>query len=521
MLYRQHYMHNEQARINCLPSEILSCVFVYLMDPPTRLPHPGPERRIEIPPSTGEWSRASLVCRYWRQVALSTPELWTMIQVLPDDTEGLGLWPWASVALSRSGVLPIRLHTYVEDIPEEDMSRLVDEAHRIKELWFIRHIDSKYLEPLFAKALQLETLLLTAEDNYPTSEEFPCQFLHLRALSISHHTIWRSWSMRELRHLSLVKQKWRSADVRPFFVVLEVNAHLEELFLDRISFRTWEDWENASAFLEDLPPVPLTKLKRLLVHDDLTNVNTLTPMIATVHKKLKLPADCTRLNVLWPALTHDRHDGFDRRDAYPVQRLFVNANSLIGTDGISVCIIRRGEPDQHSLRSIHLSQVRELWLDIPVCGMGTPNFAALGFSAILAVKQMQSVTKLTLLRESSIWMDYMEDSFPALTELHIFTQYCPDGPAIVRFLASRKQRDLQVDTLRFFGDPASQHCQDFVKWRENSQEFLCHVGRVVFEETSFYSEEADLLSEWFGIPEACETPSPVSDVWKPWRTFSR
>ncbi|KAI0763214.1 hypothetical protein BC629DRAFT_975414 [Irpex lacteus] len=117
--------------------------------------------------------------------------------------------------------------------------------------------------------------------------------------------------------------------------------------------------------------------------------------------------------------------------------------------------------------------------------MGTPRSVAPAASAAMAVKDMQNVTKLALLRESSFWMEQLVDSFPALTELHIFTQYCPDGPAIVRFLASRKQRDLKVRTLYFFGDQASKHCRDFVKWRESPQEFSCHVERVVFEETPF------------------------------------
>ncbi|KAI0756001.1 hypothetical protein BC629DRAFT_1444349 [Irpex lacteus] len=399
------------------PSETLGHVFLYLMDPPTRLPHPDTSC-VEIS-RTGELSQASLVCRYWRQVVLCTPELWTMIRVSYRMKKRTVSWPWASLKLSRSGMPTYHarvVHSLLQgDIPQEDMSRLVDEAHPVR----------------------LETLLIMEDkpNKHPARGEFPCIsliYVHYR------------WSMRELRHLSLVNQEWKSADVRGFFAVLEANAHLEELFLERIRVHSLDDWSNVSTYIEKLPPVHLSKLKRLFIQDNFENVNMPTPMIATVHQNWNFP------------LT---------------------------------------------------AHVRELWLDTPTWDMGTPRSVAPAASAASAVKDMQNVTKLALLRHSSFWMEQLVDSFPALTELHIFTQYCPDGPAIVRFLASRKQRDLKVRTLYFFGDQASKHCRDFVKWRESPQEFSCHVERVVFEETPFRLYDKGLLSEKFGIPEACEAPS--------------
>ncbi|KAI0763213.1 hypothetical protein BC629DRAFT_975481 [Irpex lacteus] len=281
MRYGQHYMHNEQTRINRLPSEILGHVFLYLMDPPTRLPHPDTSY-VETS-RTGEWSQASLVCRYWRQVVLSTPELWTMIRVSYRMKKRTVSWPWASLKLSRSGMLPITLVLYTacykDDIPQEDMSRLVDEAHRINELRLTRHINLQYFKPILVKALRLETLLIMEDkpNKHPARGEFPCNFPHLRTLSVLHRTFWRSWSMRELRHLSLVNQEWKSADVRGFFAVLEANAHLEELFLERIRVHSLDDWSNVSAYIEKLPPVHLSKLKRLFIQDNFENVNMPTP----------------------------------------------------------------------------------------------------------------------------------------------------------------------------------------------------------------------------------------------------
>ncbi|KAI0801969.1 hypothetical protein BC629DRAFT_1495750 [Irpex lacteus] len=464
MHYRQRYMHNEQAQINRLPSEILSHIFLHLQDLPIRLPNPRTYDRPRAQPIRSR-SQASRVCRYWRQVILHTPGLWTMIRVSEESTGNFSpgmprihrSWKWAAVSLLRSGTLPVTLQFYIPDINpvrlQKDMPHLMNEAHRIQELQLIRCSgpDLQSFSPVIMKAHRLETLYLMAKssrNHLPPEGTISYECPRLRVLSIGNSTFWRVFTVRELRHLSLAWQEWTSADFRGFLGVLRANPHLEELFLDNVNVKK-EDLDDVIVFIDHLLPVHLSKLERLFIHHYTDAfVAKAYPLMTALHAILALPFHCTRLNIH----ENDWHygsepDGFDRREAFPVQRLFVTAQFVIGTDGVSACVIGRTRDDNYSLRSIHLAEVQELWLDAPARSRDESP-------ALSAIADMENVTRLVLMRETSFWLEKLERAFPALTEVDVFTQYSPGWPSDRSILGEQKTERVGSNDATFLWRPS-------------------------------------------------------------------
>ncbi|KAJ7718359.1 hypothetical protein DFH07DRAFT_1068058 [Mycena maculata] len=106
-----------------LPSELASFIFFHCT--PSSTPPPQPSS-LESP------LRLSQVCRHWRDIAISTPELWqciAFVSPVPSDlrsVEMLGTW------LSRSGRHPLNIS--LDCVDPEYASHLIDacrvHAHR-------------------------------------------------------------------------------------------------------------------------------------------------------------------------------------------------------------------------------------------------------------------------------------------------------------------------------------------------------------------------------------------------------
>lgn len=524
--YRLFYMHNQRSRINCLPPEVLSRIFLHLQDP--FVPLPSPEDIVDPPPA-GRWHRVNSVCRHWRQVALDTTELWTTIRVCGRTMQRFDerYWScqWSPLSLSRSGVLPltIDLDTLInEPLVKRDISRLVDEADRIQELRCTGFMDLEVLKEILSTARRLKTLLVihgwsAAEDR--VLKILSCELPELRTLSVVMQPIWQAWSFRNLRHLCFIRQKWDSNAVRGFFAILQANVHLEELLLFEITVSE-EALDNTAEFIKQSSPLRVPRLKRLFVHEWHTDGAPIFvyPMITVLSQSLELPTSCTRFNILITDTYATRLDNFDRREAFAaVERLFISPMSLIGTDGVSACIIQRCKYDTRILRSIPLLCVRELWLGGSSDADGYQGTMPFTLNAIT---DMQNVVKLVLVRDVSFWIYSIGDSFPALKELHILMQSHGDGRDILRFLKNRKRKGLQVDTLRFIGDPKTQAGQAFMSWKRSSWKFARPTGQVIFEEIRGYKNDEELLSERLGLPENCKNPLPINNVWQPWSHYS-
>lgn len=513
-----------RASINHLPSEILSQILLGLRDNVMPFPILGHYSDGDCdPPPTGLWHRASLVCRRWRQEVLGTPGLWTTIRVNDDSAS---VYRWATVWLSRSGTLSL---TVMFDTPlkyrridREDVVLILSEGHRIGALCFYAFIGRKTLKTILDHVTgHLETLYVPADDNQEIGS-LPCELPWLQTLVVTDGSVWPTWSMRGLRHLILncLCRHWKLDDLHGFLTLLAETTCLEELMLCSISLDVNMARRNQIIpYAERYSPIHLPALRRLFVQEQITFYEQY-PMAEILNRTLELSPACTRVYVLDNGAQGGAH-------YYPVRQLVVGTSgAFIGTDGVSTCIIDRNNrnagprPAIPAIPAIDCDQVQELWLHIPaiaadiVSGDIPPSFLA-------TLRAMRNVTKLVLHRKPSIWLEQLEESFPALEELHILIQHHCDRTAILRFLDHRKRNGLQVDTVRFVGDPTSEDGEAFDSWRGSPSQFGWLVNRLTFEiaHSPSASRYESLVSERLGLPEACKHPSSTSMMWQSWDTY--
>ena len=519
-----------RAPINRLPSDVFRQIMLYLKDyhmPLSTVQLAGDKWRH---PSLGSWHRASGVCRRWRQETLNMQSLWTTISVSDVDTLSM-----TSAWLTRSGTLPLTIvfktHSY-DDLrfsahrPRADLAKIMSQKSRVRALGFYYRIFWLHLKFILRHFEQLETLMVMASNVEPGS--MSCSLHQLRTLSMVCGTLWESGLyVYELRHLSLASQNWKARDVRAFLNILAQNPHLEEVMLDNVEVDR-DHWTQAVELMQRCPRIPMQELKRLFIQERFCG-DGLSPMaVVALHRTLPLeiPPACSRFYISTAADTTNL--GALESVAYPVKRLAVTSSSLIGTDGVSVCIIRQRHSRYHDNREGYLgyidrSQVQELWLQMPA------TYRVSVFEQIhiglLTIKAMSNVVKLTVQRKVTFWLSALESSFPALQELHILMQSHSDGQAIIRFLKQRKQRGSQVDKLRFVEDSTSKFSVAFKGWKRNSWKFRCRANQVVFEDAHMApgptrDGNVALLSEGLRLPEVCQGYSLSGMTWRPWYSYT-
>ena len=509
-------------------------MLLFLKDHFTPFPNPeNDDHAVVGPPSSGLWHHASLVCRHWRRQVLGTPGLWTTIKIC-DDLDAMN--QWTTAWQSRSGVLPLTVvfTTYLSNDhlnSHIDILRSLAENRHISRLCFYEDVSERVLKLILTLvAGQLETLFLIAgegSDDDPSNLDEPlCELPRLQVLSVVLSPHLQGWPTGELRHLSLGcgqgPQEWRDEYLAGFLATLKANTRLEELMLRDVSVPiTGERWEAGTALPGHHWPIRMPELKRLFVEESgpahiAQFWIRVHPMEDVLDQTLSLPPTCTRYYVRVTGLG-DIRMGYGK--PFPLERIAVSGGDVVGTDGISACILK----NRSQLPLIDYDQVRELWLQVPYDrssynGFHLKNVLITRNKSIL---DLRNIVKLVIQpqRLISFWLRELESGLPALQELHILMQYHDDRQTILQFLARRKQNGLQVDTLHFIGDPTSDTSEAFNSWKENQQEFRRQVNRVVFEEvcipaTDSYFEE--LVSTRLGIPEACKHPSPMSELWKPW-----
>ncbi|KXN87490.1 hypothetical protein AN958_08795 [Leucoagaricus sp. SymC.cos] len=141
--------------INTLPPEILSKIF---------LPLRQIRRYQRIIPFQVSLTH---VCRHWRQVAISTPQLWSSITLFSSKS-----FPCVSEWLTRSGSVPldVRLDLFAADfrgevtVPwlEDNLARIVSNIYRFRHLFLFTHkeLNAYHILQLFqlAEAPLLERL---------------------------------------------------------------------------------------------------------------------------------------------------------------------------------------------------------------------------------------------------------------------------------------------------------------------------------------------------------------------------
>ena len=514
------YLHNIRLPVNRLPPEIFRQVLLYLEDRLTPLPNPDPDSNLCVSPSLGSWHRASRVCRRWRQGVFYTRELWTTIKV-SDNSEATHRW--ATTWLTHSGALPLHvlfktgLNRSSDRTSQADISRIMGARHRISGLYFYGAVDFDPLREIVTKvADRLETMWVYADPRSILELDDPPRDLpRLQVLSVANNPIWQAWSIRGLRHLSLMSQTWEVKDVKAFFAVLEANTRLEELMLRKVGlFR--DAWADVVPWRGRRSPISLPSLKRLYIEEQQDYTHHV--MIEVLDRMLTLPSSCTRFYVLPSGCPLDDSE---RGAIYPVERLAITGEYLIGTDETSTCVIDARNQADARLRSINRSQVHELWIRLPLEPSRSGDYDAPS-PQLEMIRGLPNVTKLVIQGNVSAWLDALRHSLPALRELHLLVQHHYDYISILQFLAWRQYNGSQLDTLRFVGDPGSSpYSEEFGAWKENPAEFEELTNRVIFEEVSLPQTKQFeyLVSERLGIPEVCKHPSPTSMVWQPWNTY--
>ena len=526
------YISNTRIPINRLPPEIFGHMLLFLKDHFKPFPglnfHYTPSSRTPL----GSWHRASLVCRHWRKEVLGTPGLWTTIKI-SDDLDITSKWTtrWQS----RSGALPLTAVIDASLNPRPDGQVMVDvmrslvEMYRVRALCVYSRATWEDLRPVLMEVSgHLETLYLIADGRTGSDmlgfEELCCELPRLQELSVIQGLNTQLRPSGELRHLSLACEpwKWGIEELRGFLDTLAANTRLEELMLQNVIIRRNAGdarWNAGTVFPERRWPLPMPMLKRLFVEDVVGEID-IHPIEDILSQTLLLPPTCTRFYVSGYV---NIETGFG--SAYPFERLVAASDRIVGTDGISACVFDYETNGGARIPLISRAEVRELWLQMPSEWIGYDPHGSGGVTDYeKSILDLQNVAKLVIepQRDISFWLLALEDGFPALKELQILRQCHNDYQAILRFLTRRKHNGLQVDTLRLVGDPSSDTSEAYNSWKENPQEFCSQVNRVVFEEVSLPatgSHFEKLVSTRLGLPEACKSSSPTSQLWQPWTSY--
>jgi len=149
------------ASIETMPNEVLGHILVYGTWDRT-VPNHGTYR------SSAEDPRECvlLVCKHWKEVALSTPSLWTVVELGPHVSLSL-----ATLRMHRAGILPLCINLYTYDPRTVNSAHRMDAARLSLTLDTILPYSHRWLEFHFSSD---ETALMsTVCRRLPTSHDVP------------------------------------------------------------------------------------------------------------------------------------------------------------------------------------------------------------------------------------------------------------------------------------------------------------------------------------------------------------
>ena len=118
---------NTLSPVNKLPPETLSQIFSYVSAPNSVAAVSG----FDIPRSFREWAAVTRVCRYWREAAVASPNLWSKIGTPQRDLMEL--------FLSRSAAHPLEVYAFPPPRPHRDppfLEAFLPHLNRLKSLSF-------------------------------------------------------------------------------------------------------------------------------------------------------------------------------------------------------------------------------------------------------------------------------------------------------------------------------------------------------------------------------------------------
>ena len=199
------------------------------------------------------------VCRSWRQVAITAPELWTEITMANPEV--------VKAFLERSGAVPLKVDLRLGSGPEIDkdlLEAVTPHAHRFWQLSVVTHRGLDFIGslPFTDPAPLLEQLVI----HYPLGNRqvllFDDQAPRLRELTMFSNGLWLRNQLGNLTslHIALSHAMRIRSDFLPFFDMLRRCPALEEMFV------SWGGW-GMQLEPPQHPTVPLHRLRKLLLHN--------------------------------------------------------------------------------------------------------------------------------------------------------------------------------------------------------------------------------------------------------------
>ncbi|KAI0344843.1 hypothetical protein BDW22DRAFT_1355010, partial [Trametopsis cervina] len=508
-------IQNRLSPINCLPVEILAIIFTFLMPSYIDLQ----SNRLDV--RLHEWHKPSLVCRYWRQISLATPGLWTDF-VIPYDLSPEWTGPDSravsiSAQLSRSGDCPLNVifgdKAYTLSPPDSMTlpfaKDLLNYTHRIRYLR-IRISGNNDDALLWTRnAAQLEVLELESRSSAEwTHTSFDLPLLshadtpRIHTLVVSNCIRWQTGTFCTLRCLIFTTADDNSilAHVTGFMDVLTANSRaLEDLIISNHKLRGHVEQRQIAEAKQTIGArtrTSMTALKRLKVESSV--------FIRIFEPKMVMKG-CARIyNFDATAL--------DAQSSFAVSHLSITKRYVIGTDGNEALCASQ---DGHLPTFIHSRNVQELWLHyvFPTLEWGD-EWGSQYYIESSLLKEMPEIRKLVILGYEDQWLKLITryNAFPALAELQLHCQTEAHYSAILDFARDRLQRGQPISTLRILHDP-SDETGTFSLFEQNAHHFRCVVQHVLFE---------DILQDGrpprMKLPEVCHTYYPLheSSSSQPW-----
>ena len=258
---------NTLSPVNKLPPETLSQIFSYVSAPNSVAAVSG----FDIPRSFREWAAVTRVCRYWREAAVASPNLWSKIGTPQRDLTEL--------FLSRSAAHPLEVYAFPPPRPHRGppfLEAFLPHLNRLKTLSFQMSQRVYGTDYILAEVAvpSLERLWISAtsgdlSDNYPIdwiSRLFTgnSKVPRLQHLCLSYVPFTSPFKFDNLSHLHFYHVPSLETQLPMVLESLACNPNLRELLLSQRAEITDIDLD-----LQPLPKphIPLHSLQKLRVMD--------------------------------------------------------------------------------------------------------------------------------------------------------------------------------------------------------------------------------------------------------------
>ena len=240
------------AEIGRLPPEMLAAIFAHLSKQELGSPGRGVSDFVQ------DLVSVTHVCRAWRQVATTSPELWTEITMTnPEAVEAF---------LGRSGAVPLNVDLRLghnSRIDGDILKAVIPHTYRFRQLSVFTRRGLVEIEsmPLMEPAPLLERLVIRHPLGNRTVLLFEDHAPRLRELVLYSKGLWLQNQLGNLTslHITLSHVGRTRSDFLSFFDMLRRCPVLEEMFI------SWGGW-GTQLEPPQLPTVPLPHLRKLLLH---------------------------------------------------------------------------------------------------------------------------------------------------------------------------------------------------------------------------------------------------------------